>query len=558
MTALPNPFYSVTAQNGWMLNFSNFQDQKDDASYVRPELFRMFLVYKRIRDCLNGQDAIKASDYFYNRSNTDANNVNNSYYNIWRTPYLPKPNPTDLSQENEARYLSYLTRAVFYPVMCQTVLGLIGQCFIFKPKSYIPEILKPTAENMNGTLSLDQFSREVLKNNISFARCGILTDFPKADPQYVPSLQDVKEGKLRPTNIIYEPEQIINWKVREVNGQIVNSLIVLKECYDDADEMKFKPEAEERYRVLMLDENDEYCIEVYEMNDDETELVLEGARIYPEIAGKRLNEIPFTCLGGISNSIEPQYPQIDTIAQINIGHYRNSADCEDSSYTVGQPTLVVIGVTDQWYVNVLKNKIQMGAVGGIPLPVGADAKIIQAQPNILPRDLMKDKEGQMIALGAKIIEPSKVVKTATESTMEKSDENSILTSTSSNVSDAITAHLKWSYLFITGKKDEEYEKICYKLLTESALTNMTANERLQTVADWQAKAISTPEMRQAFMNAGIAFDPKYTPPEPVDPMQASTMANGGGVNNKPKGDANGTVNSSSGRNFMSNDKKPTA
>ena len=45
--------------------------------------------------------------------------------------YLPKPNPTDMSPENAARYEQYKARAVFYNVTGRTLTGLTGESYTY-------------------------------------------------------------------------------------------------------------------------------------------------------------------------------------------------------------------------------------------------------------------------------------------------------------------------------------------------------------------------------------------------------------------------------------------
>jgi len=78
-----------------------------NVSYVRDEVAKMKIKWDLIKDCLIGQNAVKAG----------------------REKYLPKPNPTDTSEENRKRYDQYVERAVFYNVTQRTHAGLVGQVF---------------------------------------------------------------------------------------------------------------------------------------------------------------------------------------------------------------------------------------------------------------------------------------------------------------------------------------------------------------------------------------------------------------------------------------------
>jgi hypothetical protein len=54
--------------------------------------------------------------------------------------------------------------------------------------------------------------------------------------------------------------------------------------------------------------------------------------------GEAWNYIPFTFVGSVNNDETPDLPPLYDLAVLNVAHYRNSADYEESCYMVGQPT----------------------------------------------------------------------------------------------------------------------------------------------------------------------------------------------------------------------------
>lgn len=496
-------------------DMSSIFSDEDNVSYVKKCLRAIYPRYMRIKDCLSGSDAVKSK----------------------RDLYLPRPNPSDQSHENNERYDCYLKRAVFYPVLQQTSLALIGQCFIYDPDVKVPAELDVFVKNVDGCSDLVQFSRRLLSTNINFGRAGVLVDYPD-----VPSdLSLADSERIQPSMVLYQPDQIINWQEILIDGRKVCSRVVLKECHNSSD--SFKEDLEDEWRELYLEKVDNgyyYAVNVWKKDKDKK--FYTDASYKPMADGKRLDFIPFVFVGSSVNSCDICEPQMDSLACINLAHYVNSADYEDSSHMVGQPTPVFIGINEEWAEKVLKNNVRLGSRGCIPLPVGGDAKLLQAAPNSLPIEGMKHKEDQMVSLGAKLIQPSSVVRTATESTMDKSDESSILTCTSKNTSEAIEIALEWAYLFKTGKKAKD-EAIEFKLKPESSLMNMTANERMQTVQDWQMGAITYGELRSTYKKAGIAYENIDSPPKLPVTVE----------NNPAEGGSNmGTPNPSNGRNFIGN------
>lgn len=491
-------------------------EQKDDVTYVRPELVKAQEKYQVIEDCIEGQPIIKAK----------------------REVYLRKPNATDKSVENEQRYNDLLDSAIFSNFVDQTRLGLKGQCFLDEPSLVIPEILKKMTKNVNGCCGINSLAESCIDLTLTLNRGGLFVDFPITKKNM--SVSQKKD--VTPSVCLYRPQQITNWAERSFDGKIVKSGIVLCEWYNTNKGM-FRQDYEMQWRVLGLDENFEYFNEIWRL-DGKGKPFIYQAKIYPQDGkGKRWNEIPFIFLSYSGDKSEIVPPPMYNLAVLNIGHFRNSASYEDAVFMLGEPTLVIAGLPNGWLEDQLKGKVQLGSRGGLPLPVGGEAYLLQVQPNTMVYEAMKDKESQMISLGAKMLQPSDKVKTATESANDFSNENSILISTSNSVSIAITKCLEWSLKYLTGGVDE---KISFQLLTETSLTNMTANERMQLAAEWTAGLVTFNEARFLLRRSGIAFEDvdKIVPPTP--PMAK------GAAEGKKKVKPKGTVSTISGKDLEGN------
>ena len=75
---------------------------------------------------------------------------------------------------------------------------------------------------------------------------------------------------------------------------------------------------------------------------DEEEVVIMGADEKP------LGTIPFSFVGADNNDATVDESPLYPLAQLNVAHYRNSADYEQSLFIVGQATPVFTGLTDEW------------------------------------------------------------------------------------------------------------------------------------------------------------------------------------------------------------------
>lgn len=444
-------------------------------NFVRTEVTALTPRWTIVRDCLSGSKAVKDKG----------------------TAYLPQPNATDQSTANVTRYDQYKQRAVFYNVTARTLKGLTGQVFARDPVVQLPALLEIMEEDVDGGgVSLDQQARKALSHVIAHGRCGILTDYPKVEGPVTKAMQD--DGTIRPNICLYDPWDIINWRVTTIGGKKIYSLIVLSES-EVVDDDGFETTRDDYYRVLRLYEG-AYWSEVWYFDTTLNDFVLDE-RIQPlDSAGKPWNRIPFTFIGAENNDSVPDLPPLYDLAEINIAHYRNSADYEESCFIVGQPTPVLAGLTESWVKDVLKGEVQLGSRAAIPLPEGGSASLLQAAPNSMPKEGMEHKELQMVALGAKLVEQKTVQRTATEAGLDSASETSLLATAAKNVSHAYTAALKWAALFVGASED-----LSYDLNTDFDISRLPAAEQAQIIADWQSNAISFTEMRDNLKRGGIAY-----------------------------------------------------
>lgn len=460
-----------------------------NVSFIRPEVAKLLPLYSLIRDCISGEVTVKEA----------------------RQKYLPMPNPTDCSKENKARYDQYIQRAVFYNVARRTLFGLIGQVFMRDPVIEVPTLLEPLVENATGTgINLIQLSKKAVEYNLSYSRAGLMVDYPVTDENTGSSLADLESGSIRPIISVYAPHEIINWRTMERGAEEIISLVVLFETWcvmDDGFELTNAPQ----FRVLRLDDNGEYIHEIWRevqptKSDGQTiprgNFILHTVFHPKDSAGQPIREIPFMFIGSENNDPSPDNPNFYDLASLNIAHYRNSADYEESCFIVGQPTPVIIGVDQHWIDNVLKGVIQFGSRGGIPLPVGGEALLLQATENTMIKEAMDTKERQMVALGARLVEQQQVQRTATEAELESTSEGSALVSSAKNVSDAFEWALKWAARWI-GQPDEA---VVFTLNSDFDISRITPEERRQVVEEWQKGAITFTEMRTSLRKAGIAIE----------------------------------------------------
>lgn len=460
-----------------------------NVAYVRPELSRMMPQYYLIRDCIEGSDTIKRKT---NR-------------------YLPVPDGNTQNPTKDKRYIAYILRAVFYNVTRRTLLGLTGQVFMRDPIVKNPTQLQPVLDDATGSgVSMEQQARKSVQMTLAYSRSGIMVDYPDTSGLGGASIASVEAGNIRPTICTYSPMEIVNWRVMREGAKEKLSLVVLFELFCIEDD-GFETKHGGQFRVLSLDENGFYQAMIFQEDmpsqTDGSELpgkhkVFNQVEVYyPTGAnGQRLTEIPFSFIGSDNNDSSIDNPNMYDLADLNIAHYRNSADYEEALFISGQPTVVVTGLSESWLKEQLKGTVSFGSRGGIPLPVGATASLLQAAANTMIKEAMDTKERQMVALGAKLVQQQQVQRTAFETKVETTGEGSVLSNTAKNVSQAYEWALKWCATFM-GLPTTGIE---FQLNDDFDISSLTAEEQAQAISAWQAGAVTWEEMRTRLRKAGIA------------------------------------------------------
>ncbi|HEC0642211.1 TPA: DUF4055 domain-containing protein, partial [Acinetobacter baumannii] len=119
-----------------------------------------------------------------------------------------------------------------------------------------------------------------------------------------------------------------------------------------------------------------------------------------------------------------------------------------------QPQFYAKGVNWAWYDEAKKRGIYIGAKVLLPLPENGDLGIVQADPNTLAREAMKDKWEQMKEMGARLIEKgSAAKKTATESNSDDAVQHSVLSLCVVNMNEAFSMALRWAAKFVVPNVD---------------------------------------------------------------------------------------------------------
>jgi len=508
--------------------------------FTRPEVDRLLGQYQLIRDAIAGEATVKE----------------------WGETYLPDPSPYACdSTQKTWRYKGYKQRAVFYNATRRTKAGLVGQVFTKDPENTFEGLDQVKLSASGDGVTLVQQAKLAVEQVLCYSRAGLLVDFPSQESQTF-TRADEMEGRLRPTITLYEARDIRNWKTREEGAEDVVTLVVLKERHQvpATDDPEFSTVLVVKFRVLRL--TDTGVIQQLWGPVEPPSSLSSQARVEPnelssytpetsvrmtDKSGAPLKRIPFKFIGLTSNGIEVEDPAFYDLASLNMAHYRNSADYEECCFIVGQPTLFGSGFSDAW-LEKNGNKIQFGSRVGIFGPAGSTLEILQAEANIMLKEALDQKESQMVALGAKLIEQGATGdKTATEAKIEATADGSVLQSAARNVS----AAYQWALTLCqelfgvvpevapekeakpsstddkenTDEKEPEQKEAIFKLNDDFDISKMSAQERSEVLKAWQADGLSWTEVRSLYRRMGWATQDDEEAKKEIEEQAAKATEN---------------------------------
>lgn len=410
--------------------------------------------WARCRDAIAGQDAVHAAG----------------------EKYLPR-----LAEQKQDDYDAYKKRATFFNATGRTVDGLVGMVFRKAPVVQLPAGMDQIAQDIDlaGT-TLEGFSEKLTREVIGVGRFGVLVEYPRVDAQPVSQAQAAAQN-LRPYASVYPTESIINWKLERVNNVMQPVLVVLSEHYEVSND-GFESKCEPQLRALMLTAEG-YQQQLYRKDDKGNWVPFEGP-IIPLMNNKPLPFIPFYAFGPTANDLTIQDPPLLDLVDLNLAHYRVTADYEHGCHFTGLPMLMIMGVT-------LKEneKVSVGSQQALVTDnPQADGKFIEFTGQGLQalENNLKSKEAQMAAIGARMLAPEKSgVEAADTLAIRQNGETAVLASIASLASQGLTKMLAFMAEWAAAGGE-----VVVKLNTDYMPKGMTAQELAELVKAYQSGAIS--------------------------------------------------------------------
>lgn len=375
----------------------------------RADYKAMTEVWCRLRDCMNGRDAVLKSGEVY-------------------VPSLPALDATANS--------AYRKRGSFYPAISRTVYGLAGMVFQKSPTFKLPDRFVPYLKDITlSNVTMEMFTLEAAHETMLVGRHGVLIDMAKQSPAPAPVIE------LRPYVVGYPAESIINWRTSRIGGDERLTMVVLQEQVETSNPKDpFVLDCAVQYRVCEL-VNGVYTQQIWQKDGkDDTKFIKVGDAITPTRRGEPLNFIPFIFLAPTHVTSEIAQPPLIDLADVNLGHWRNSVDYEYGMHLTALPTPWCSGVKDADQAN-----MKIGPSVVWVLGEGGQAGMLEFNGTGLKSiaDAMEAKEKQMASLGARMLEtPTKLNETATATLIRHSGDYANLRTIAQSVEQGFTMVLQ--------------------------------------------------------------------------------------------------------------------
>jgi len=385
---------------------------------------------------------------------------------------LPK-----LTAQTPEEYAAYVKRTPFFNASGRTVEGMAGLVFRKSPITVMPPSVAAMLEDITLTgITAESFANEMLTEVETVNRVGVLVEYPRMSAP-AETVAQVEALNLRPYFSMYKAESIINWRVSRVNNVMRPVLVVLVETTEV--EGTFETTFSEQIRALRLAEG-VYTQEIYRKTNEKNGWVLTETLV-PLMNNAPMGFIPFFMNEG---EFQVKKPPLLDLFDLNLSHYRTTADLEHGAHFTGLPMLFVAGVD-------LKQDeaISLGSSTAFTAPnPAATATFTEFTGQGLGslEKLLDRKEAQMAAIGARMLAPEKSgVEAAQTLEIKRAGETSVLASHANAVSATMTKALAVlaQWMGVSGE-------ISYRLNTDFLPLRLSAQELTAMVGAWQSGAVS--------------------------------------------------------------------
>ena len=343
--------------------------------------------------------------------------------------------------------------------------------------------MKDYVNNVDGKgHSMSQFAVKVCRDALITGWGGILVDMPDASDAV--SVDELERLGLYAYMTYYTAEDIINYNYRTSGRLTELEFVILKEKVNEPKEAdRYSFEEKEYYRVLELDDDGFYVQTLY---NDKLEVV---ASVSPKMNGDRFRFIPFAFT---SSEDYPSDPMLLDLVNVNLSHYRKSADIENGAHITGVPTPWGQGFDPEVDEKGNPKPFKFGGTEIKYLPSGASLSYLEFNGggcNLLTALMDKDEE-RMATLGARIIaQQRKGVEAAETAKIHNAAENSVLAEFANMMSSVLGRMLR-IYLSWSTSTDVPQDEVSVKINTDYDVSTMSPQEIATLVSLWQSRGIA--------------------------------------------------------------------
>ena len=431
-----------------------------------PVYLKFFPRWQKCRDAIAGEEEIKFK----------------------KEKYLPKPSGMDAED-----YKGYIGRAQFFNAGGRTLDGLAGMLNRKPAIIEVPEGMEKYLENVDGKgHTIQQFIDMVCKDVLTTNWGSVLVDMPKSADSM--SQADFENNGLYAYMVYYKAEASTKWKW-ETDGRTQHlRYVILKEPTVVDAVGEFNTEVKDYYRVLQIDpETGNYKQTLY------NEKLIPIEEVEPKSSKGNFKELPFAFM---SINSEPEEPILSDLINVNLSHYRKSADYENGLHWTGVPTPFERGWTpetqyDDEGIEVAPTPMKLGGTQFLYFPSGTEQvdylEFSGSGLSQIANAMESDKES-MAVLGARIIaNQKKGVESAETAKIHNSAENSVLASFANNMSQIFSRLLRIYLEWSTGA-DIPQEKVKVQINTDFDVSTMSAQELTTLVALWQSGGMAKSDL----------------------------------------------------------------
>jgi hypothetical protein len=408
-------------------------ERQDRPDFTHPEYDKYKDVWQTCRDVWIGDTAVKKAG----------------------VRYLPA-----LTEQTTTEYAAYKQRALFYGATRRTVTAMVGA--IMRKPPVVDADIDTSRMTLQGD-DLITLSSNVLEAIIVGGRVSLLVDVDKAGRPYVAT---------------YPTETLINW-VTDGDGKPL--MLVYREQQLEQ-QGRFASTHTDVIRVCYLDDGI-YRQDVYVKEQGGKDEWILTDTITPTILGRTLDYIPAVTMTPANLSCACGVPPIFDLVNVNLSHYRTSADLEHGRHYTALPVACLAGFpTDNTY--------RIGSsVAWVSEDPEAKAYYLEYTGQGLGslENAMEEKEKQMAILGTRLLDVPKASVEAAETLKSRNaGEHNILATLAHTMSRGMSVLLNYYARWGVDRIDD----ISVTYNTDFNATTLDPKDITALVQAYQAGAIS--------------------------------------------------------------------